>query len=473
MLGNYTFTRYKDLYYIGNSDPTALFYSLAIQVNCAGYSGLSSGTIPANASSFQLIVPNDGDYQLTLSRGGQSTVISIRNYFSLQRSLISNLRSVICGINNCRDCEKQGLDDCVSYQAVFGQIIGYQYLIKPYSPDYCTNGDLVDMFIHQALELNKCTLYTELYNQLVNEAIYAKITTGKRVVSYLAVVYYLVFYFYERLLAVDNSEQAYIDSKYYWTQAQFCITKAGINISQLSSLFTTLAGDNSQPPSVGNVTKMITYTSGLQIYTFSEADFTNNFADPGGKQPNTVLILNNAFNGLLYFNGLLINGENFSFNIADANRLTYQYTPTMTNHIYERLFFQISDTNSTPKYSNMATFTIDVNAYVNQPPSSVGDNSITIGNRVDRVFTLADFSTNTTPAYADPENDGVYEVRIDSLPTLGTLLLSGTPVTSGQIIPASSIVSGLLIYDAPNQDAAAAVSFDFSIADTGSHTFVS
>lgn len=476
MLSNYTFSRYCDNFLLGNTDTTtSLTYSLTIQVNCGSYLPVvgGAGTIAPIGSIILPLPVRDGDYQLTLTGDGGSIVIPFRNYINLQSSLISNLQQVLCGQNTCPDCSAQGLDDCVNYQAVFAQIIGYQYIIRPYSPDYCLNGDLIDSFIHQAIELNKCNLYSQFNSQLIYESMYGRIASSKQIVLYIATIYYLVFYYYERLLAVDANEQAYVDAKFYWGQVQNCITNIGMNLSSLSTLFISVTNENNLPPSVGNVIRHITYSSGLQTYTFSQADFTNNFSDPQGNNPNQVMILNNVFNGELYYQGVLINGAGFTFTISNSNQLTYQYTPIETNHIYDIVYFQINDDNPTPKYSNMATFTIDVNAYVNQPPSAVGNNSITIGNRVDRVFTLADFTTNTTPPYADPESDGVYQLRIDTLPSLGTLKLSGSACTSSQIINASDIVAGNFVYDAPNQDAAAAVSFNFSLSDTGSHTFVS
>lgn len=476
MLSNYTFSRYCDNYLLGNTDTTTpLSYTLTMQVNCGSYLPVigGSGTIAALGQITLPLPVGDADYQLILIGDGGTTTIPFRSYLNLQRSLISNLQQALCNYQTCRDCTSQGLDDCINYQAVFAQIIGYQYLIKPYSPNYCLNGNLVDSFIHQAIELNKCNLDNLFNTQLTSEAMYGKIASSKQIVLYIATIYYLVFYYYERLLAIDANEQTYVDGKFSWSQIQGCINNIGMNLTSLSNLFISVTNENNLPPMVGNVIRHITYTSGLQTYTFSQADFTNNFADPQGNNPNQVMILNNVFNGALYYDGLLINGEGFIFDIANANQLTYKYTPTMTNHIYDIVYFQINDDNPTPKYSNMATFTIDVNAYVNLPPSAVGNNSITLTNRVVRVFTMADFTTGTTPPYADPEGDGVYQLRVDSLPSLGTLKLSGTLCTSAQIINASDIVAGNFVYDAPNQDAAAAVSFNFSLSDTGSHTFVS
>lgn len=122
--------------------------------------------------------------------------------------------------------------------------------------------------------------------------------------------------------------------------------------------------------------------------------------------------------------------------------------------------------------NKMGTITINSGSYMNQPPTAVGDNTISVTNRATTVFTLAMFTTATTPAYSDPENDPVDALRVDTLPVDGTLFLSGVPVTVGQIIPAASIVGGLFTHTAPNQDAIDTDTFNFSLRDTGSMTFV-
>ena len=121
----------------------------------------------------------------------------------------------------------------------------------------------------------------------------------------------------------------------------------------------------------------------------------------------------------------------------------------------------------------MGLFTINNGAYVNQPPSQVGDYSMSVANRATTVLTLAMFTTNTTPAYSDPEGDAASAVRIDTLPGDGVLKLSGVNVTVGQIILAADINAGNLTYVSPNQDALDTDTFDFSVSDTGSGLFVS
>ena len=126
--------------------------------------------------------------------------------------------------------------------------------------------------------------------------------------------------------------------------------------------------------------------------------------------------------------------------------------------------------------NNMATFSITSEQYINLPPSTVGNISINVLNRATTVLTLAHFTTSTTPAYSDPENDPADAVRIDSLPADGTLQYnngSWVNVTLGQIISAADITAGKLRYVSPNQNASKTNTFNFSVRDTGSMQFKS
>jgi len=117
----------------------------------------------------------------------------------------------------------------------------------------------------------------------------------------------------------------------------------------------------------------------------------------------------------------------------------------------------------------MANFTIIVDEYVNQPASEVGDGSATINYGETLVYTRAMFTTNTTPPYADPEGDAALNLKVLSLPIAGLLKLSGVNITINQIIPFTSIDSGLMTY-VPDGTVLTAynTSFTFSIADAGS-----
>lgn len=120
----------------------------------------------------------------------------------------------------------------------------------------------------------------------------------------------------------------------------------------------------------------------------------------------------------------------------------------------------------------MGIFTIDITAYVNQPPSSVGNNSVSVAHAATYVFTQANFTTETSPAYADPDGDIPENVKILTLPATGTLQYNGSSVTVNQEVPYTGIGLNLLDYVADAGTEAAYVdTFTFEISDVGSSTF--
>lgn len=122
----------------------------------------------------------------------------------------------------------------------------------------------------------------------------------------------------------------------------------------------------------------------------------------------------------------------------------------------------------------MALFNINISAYDNQPPV-VGDGSRDANYGQAITLTRADFTTNTTPAYSDPEGDAPLTLRVDSLPTGGLLKLDGVNVVVNQEIDFITEIDAELFTYTPdlNSTEAHSVDFNFSIADAGSGLFSS
>lgn len=121
----------------------------------------------------------------------------------------------------------------------------------------------------------------------------------------------------------------------------------------------------------------------------------------------------------------------------------------------------------------MAEYTINVNEYVNQPPSSVGDGEQTIDYGEVIVFTRAMLTSALSPAYADPEGDAANLLKIIQLPSIGLLKLNGTNVLVNDEIKFSDIDLSLLTFVPDNSTTSSyASSFQFAIADVGSGVFV-
>tara|TARA_R110000822_G_scaffold227017_3_gene359733 strand:+ start:3402 stop:4133 length:732 start_codon:yes stop_codon:yes gene_type:complete len=121
----------------------------------------------------------------------------------------------------------------------------------------------------------------------------------------------------------------------------------------------------------------------------------------------------------------------------------------------------------------MGIITFDIAAKVNEPPTSGIGLALLQYNEL-YVFSLADFTTSTTPPYADPENDAIENVKIVILPSQGSLTLSSVAVSAGDNISANDIALGNLKYQAfigntPGYDN----TIHFSVSDVGSSLFSS
>ncbi len=106
------------------------------------------------------------------------------------------------------------------------------------------------------------------------------------------------------------------------------------------------------------------------------------------------------------------------------------------------------------------SFTIAVSD-VNEAPSSNG-NTRTIDESTSAALTVADFAFADQDAY-----DTLSAVRIDTLPTLGTLSLNGTGVAVGQEISQASLTAGELVFTPVEHGVGSPyASFRFQVADS-------
>ena len=114
---------------------------------------------------------------------------------------------------------------------------------------------------------------------------------------------------------------------------------------------------------------------------------------------------------------------------------------------------------------------ITTSSLVNSRPSSIGSNSISINYGDDYPFTLADFTTDTTPKYSDPEGDELSFVYLSTLPSVGELKVNGSSLSIGDKVFSGDILTGNFKYisDKSVSDKTT-VSFTFDIADQGSST---
>jgi hypothetical protein len=217
-------------------------------------------------------------------------------------------------------------------------------------------------------------------------------------------------------------------------------------------------------PTVGDGSKYV--ANGTDTITFNAEDFTNSFSETA----KSIQVSTLPAYGTLTLNGVDVEARDI-IELDDIEGLLY----TRIDDAYADPFYFKTSNNETEKtFSNMATFTVNVDGEINQS-ATIGDGSTTDEYGVTITFTRAMFTTNTTPAYSDPEGDAAETLKITSLPSNGEIQLNGTAISvNDEFDFTDDIDSGNLTYVPDNAITdAQALDFTFEIADAGSGEFVS
>lgn len=233
---------------------------------------------------------------------------------------------------------------------------------------------------------------------------------------------------------------------------------------------------NSPPDAIGDNTIAVNNDS---TYTFTQANFTTEtdppYSDPEGDVPSVVKVLTLPATGTLQYNAVNVNAnDELSWSGIGTNLFTYIAPASPQTAYNDTWTFDIKDVGSNTLSGLTGTITMAVQAYVNQPPTVgnnattfVGANSIAHGAEV--TITTAHLTTDTSPAYSDPEGDGALLLRVNVLPADGELLLNGIPVVAGQVITFTDIGNSLLTYRAARDVYTQRTrTFEFDIQDSGS-----
>jgi len=228
---------------------------------------------------------------------------------------------------------------------------------------------------------------------------------------------------------------------------------------------------NGRPTEIGANTISIAFAA---THVFTLANFTTEttpaYSDPEDDALSYIKILSLPATGTLKLNGVdIILGDQVGSGQISTGNLTY-VSAGDGDYTFE---FDAADIGSN-SLSGLSTgkITIAVASAVNQPPSVVGNNTFVLSYGDAKLFTVADFTTKTTPPYADPEGDFPSKVKILTLPANGTLKFNGTNVIVNQEVTVAEIASGYLVY-VPDLlvETLQNLTFNFSVSDVGSGLF--
>ena len=148
-----------------------------------------------------------------------------------------------------------------------------------------------------------------------------------------------------------------------------------------------------------------------------------------------------------------VNSSTGAITVANSSLLDYE---AATSH---SVTVQVTDSGG---LTYDETFTITV-TNMNEAPTGA-DATITLAEDTTHTLTTANFGFSDVDA-----GDSLSAVRIDTVPSAGSLTLSGVAVTAGQVIAVSDLTAGQLVFT-PAADATGTgyTSFTFSVRDSTS-----
>lgn len=170
--------------------------------------------------------------------------------------------------------------------------------------------------------------------------------------------------------------------------------------------------------------------------------------------------------------------------VRDVINFKYMQNPVGSRHspVDENIeevdfgfIFRISDISMHGSlYSGLAQISFINSKYQDNLPPTIGDVTITVDNRAVTTIELEMILGFMGPPYNDPEGDPIESIRIDSISinNKGRLLFDGNEVTEGLIMSRTDIAEGLLVHIGPDSNAITNDTFNFSVRDVGSMTWV-
>ncbi|MFK7840316.1 MAG: DUF4347 domain-containing protein [Bdellovibrionales bacterium] len=187
---------------------------------------------------------------------------------------------------------------------------------------------------------------------------------------------------------------------------------------------------------------------------FVAADF--GFTDPNPSDTfDNIRIDTLPTNGILRLSGVPVTAGQV-IDTSDLANLTFTPNANVSGAPLTSFDFSVQDDTG---LFDPAPNTITINVTPVADPPDGTDKTLTIRAETPLGFTPADFG------FSDPDGDTFNSVRIDTLPSNGTLLLSGVPVTAGQVLSLADIAN-LTFTSVAGVDGFTPISFDFSVEDS-------
>ena len=239
-----------------------------------------------------------------------------------------------------------------------------------------------------------------------------------------------------------------------FTSFTFRVNDGTDNSATPNTMTVNVTAVNDAPTSADKAVRTLEDTE----YTFSSADFP--FTDTDGDSLSSVKIVSLPAPGTFSLSGTALTSGDLPQTVtaADLTASNLKYAPVANSNLGVTFTFRVNDGTTDSATPN--TMTVNVTA-VNDAPTSA-DKTVVTPEDTEYTFSSANFD------FIDTADAGsLSSVKIVTLPVLGTLTLSGTALTSGdlpQTVATAQI--GTLKYVPPaNESGTALASFTFRVND--------
>jgi VCBS repeat-containing protein len=234
----------------------------------------------------------------------------------------------------------------------------------------------------------------------------------------------------------------------------FTYTISDGTTTDTATLIFTVTGVNDVPTAAD---KTVT-TNEDTPYVFSTSDFGYTDADDDDALVSIkITTLENA-GALQYYNGSawvdVTSNQVITATDIAANKLRLNPTANENGSPYTTFNFTVNDGDADSASAN--TITVNVTA-VNDAPTAA-NNTVTTNEDTDHTFAASEFN------FTDVDGDSLDHISIETLPSNGTLLLSGNAVSAGDQISITNIAN-LVFRPATNENGTGYDTFTFSVND--------
>lgn len=309
-------------------------------------------------------------------------------------------------------------------------------------------------------------------------------------------IFILIFSLYYLYSQNPDYTQEEVDKLFKYEDILNCSKNLGLCTDTLLEALETEFGPKIEPPTFEGFSFTLRQGQDSSIVTkdFTVNDFLSGYTDPQQSPAKSLKIVTLPASGDLVYNGSEIMQVPFEIPVGDIINLSYvkdlselDTTPSITlgDESLPLSTFRVQMSNQFDYYSNVGDIKAYIIKYRNKRPNQIGNNHLVLGNREIYHFTVADFTTETSPVYSDPENDALKEIKISWMDLPGSLYIINNnslfnpyvdrrgliPVVNNQIITAETINSSKFIYVSPNTNNRSQGGFSFAVKDVGSSQF--